>query len=117
MRVEADAHRVQQVIGNLIGNAVKYGAPGAAIEVRVEGRIGEAAVAVTNKGRGIDAAEMERIFNPFARSDAPEKQAVPGLGLGLYICKGIVEAHGGAISAQSVPGETTTILFTLPAAP
>ena len=114
--ISVDPHRLRQVIGNLVSNAIKYGTPGAPILVHGEGRPSGAIIEVVNQGRGIEPADLDRIFKPFVRSSATQHEGVPGLGLGLYICRGIVEAHGGSISAESVLRGSTVIRIALPAA-
>ena len=114
--VWADAGRIDQVLSNLLSNAVKYGEPGAEILIELEGRAEEVEVTVTNRGRGIDPHELSRLFNRFTRSEQTRTSKVPGLGLGLYICKGLIEAHGGRIWAESTPGDRTRFHFTLPLA-
>ncbi len=99
-----------------MSNAAKYGAPGTEIRVDVEGREDAVEVTVTNHGRGIDPEELPRLFQRFMRSRASHAEGKAGIGLGLYICKGLIEAHGGRIWAESTPGETTSFHFTLPAA-
>lgn len=112
--VNGDAQRLEQVVGNLLANALKYGAPNADIQVEV-GAFGEhARVSVTNRGPGIPADEIAGLFERYARARAAKMSATKGLGLGLYIAKGLVEAHGGRIWAESVPGQTTTFHFTVP---
>jgi len=110
----ADPGRVEQVIANLLSNAYKYGAPGTEIRIDVEGREDEVEVTVTNRGRGIPPEELPRLFQRFARSKRSQAAGVAGIGLGLYICKGLVEAQRGRIWVESTPGETTTFHFTLP---
>jgi signal transduction histidine kinase len=72
-------------------------------------------ISVSNEGEGIPPEELPLLFNRFFRSQAAHVQKTPGLGLGLYICRELVEAHGGRIWAESRPG-STTVRFTLPAA-
>jgi PAS domain S-box-containing protein len=112
-----DAGRIEQVLANLISNAAKYGEPGAEIGIRLARTGDEFEVAVTNRGRGILPADLSQLFDRFSRSKDARGSGVAGLGLGLYICKGLVEAHGGRIWAESAPGETTTFLFTIPSLP
>ncbi|WP_437973525.1 ATP-binding protein [Sorangium sp. So ce295] len=113
--VHADAARMDQVLGNLLLNAAKYGDPEAPIRVTLSLRDAELEVAVENRGPGISPDELPRLFQRFQRlSSDPSRSRPPGTGLGLYICKGIVEAHGGRIWAQSEPDETTSFHFTLP---
>ena len=115
--VLVDPGRIEQVLGNLLSNAVKYGEPGADIDLALEDQGQAALVSVTNRGRGIAADEMGRLFNRFQRSSTSKPDGVTGIGLGLYICKGLVEAHGGRVGADSTPGELTRFHFTLPYAP
>jgi signal transduction histidine kinase len=113
----ADANRIEQVVGNLLSNARKYGDAEAEIRIDVEGRDEEVEVTVTNRGRGIGPEEVPTLFQRFMRSKASRASNIAGMGLGLYICKGIVDAHGGRIWVESTPGETTRFHFTLPARP
>lgn len=107
-----DPVRLEQILGNLLSNAAKYGAPSGALRVELSRSADDIEVAVTNAGPGIDADELPLLFDRFRRARGAKGR--PGLGLGLYIVKGLVEAHGGRISAESVPGETTTFRFALP---
>lgn len=109
-----DAMRVEQVLANLLSNAVKYGDPGAPIDVRLDRKPDGIEIAVTNSGGFVDPEELPRLFDRFARSKTSRSAGVSGLGLGLYISKGIVEAHGGRIWADSVPGKSTTFHLSLP---
>jgi PAS domain S-box-containing protein len=113
--VFVDSMRVGQVLGNLISNAVKYGQDGTDIDVRLDQHDGEVEISVTNQGRGIDPEDMPRLFSRFMRSKQKKAAHVPGLGIGLYIAKELIEAHGGRIWAESTPGKTTTFRLTLPA--
>jgi signal transduction histidine kinase len=113
---EWDARRLEQVLVNLVGNALKYGPPGAEVTVRVARQGAAIEVAVHNLGLGIPAAELEAVFTRFHRTEEARRSGRPGTGLGLYICRGIVEAHGGQIWAESAgPGQGATLRFTLPA--
>jgi signal transduction histidine kinase len=112
--VFADPIRVEQVLGNLLSNAVKYGDKTREILVRLDRRGDELETSVTNHGPGIPPEELSRLFDRFTRSQSVYSSNVPGLGLGLYISKGLVEAHGGHIWVESVPDDTTTFHFTLP---
>jgi len=115
--VEADPARLEQVLTNLLSNAAKYSYPGTEILTELESRDGEVVVSVTNQGEGIKPEERESIFTRFRRTRTAEEGRVPGLGLGLYITKGLVEAHGGRIWVESEIGKSTTFRFTLPAPP
>jgi len=112
----ADPARIEQVIANLLSNAAKYGAPGTEIRIGVEARDDALEVTVTNHGSGIAPEELPRLFQRFMRSHESVASGTTGIGLGLYICKGLIEAHGGRVWAESTLGETTSFHFTLPAA-
>jgi PAS domain S-box-containing protein len=114
--VSVDATRIEQVLDNLVSNAAKYGQLGADIRLVLVARESAFEVAVVNRGNGIAPADLRSVFQRFARSKQ-RRRNIPGLGLGLYICKGLVEAHGGRIWVDSVPGRTTTFHFTIPASP
>ena len=112
--VRADPGRIEQVLVNLLSNAVKYGYPATEIRVEIERRGAVVQVAVTNQGPGIAPEDIPHLFTRFHRTRAAAGEGVPGLGLGLYIARGLVEAHGGRIWVESVPGRTTTFRFTIP---
>ncbi|MGK3960461.1 ATP-binding protein [Sorangium sp. So ce118] len=113
--VLVDAARMDQVMGNLLLNAAKYGDPGAPTRVALSRRGAEVEISVENRGPGIHPDDLQRLFQRFQRLSSGQSGNAPsGTGLGLYICKGIVEAHGGRIWAQSQPNETTSFRFTLP---
>jgi PAS domain S-box-containing protein len=110
-----DAGRIGQVLGNLISNAVKYSPPESEITVAAaRSPDGVATLSVRNLGGGIPAEELPRLFGRFSRSRASREGGPPGLGLGLFISKGIVEAHGGTVAVESVPGESTVFSVSLP---
>jgi PAS domain S-box-containing protein len=102
-----DAMRIEQVLDNLLSNAEKYGDPKSGIELRVALGQREVEITVTNYGAGIQPGELSRIFDRFVRSKATQGTGVHGLGLGLYISKGIVEAHGGRMWAESGRNKAT----------
>jgi PAS domain S-box-containing protein len=106
-----DPMRLEQVITNLIANALKYG-PGCPIEVRVRSTPSSAVLSVRDHGIGIASENIERIFDRFERAVSPA--AYGGLGLGLYITRHIVAAHGGSIHVASEPGEGAEFRVTLP---
>jgi PAS domain S-box-containing protein len=114
--VSIDAMRIEQVLSNLLLNAAKHGEPDSPIEVRMHRTGGEVEIAVTNSGKGIESSELPRLFDRFTRSKSTQRSGVSGLGLGLYISKGIIEAHGGRLWADSVPGKSTTFHLSLPTA-
>ncbi|MEO0981427.1 MAG: ATP-binding protein [Pseudomonadota bacterium] len=111
--VQIDPVQVQQVVVNLCRNAIEAARPGEAAEVRIEARQtdgGFAEVSVTDNGPGIDPENAESLFKPFSSSKAT------GMGLGLSICRTIVEAHGGRIGAESLEAGGARFYFTLPLA-
>ena len=110
--VLADSDRVVQVLWNLVGNAVKFTDAGGEVRVSVERREGELRFTVADTGVGIAPEHRPYVFDRF-RQVAGDRR---GVGLGLPIARGIVEAHGGRIWVESHPGMGTTIHFTLPAA-
>jgi len=112
--VEADERRIEQVLENLLGNAVKYSPQGGEIRLRGELRDPEIVVSVNDQGIGIEEEELEEVFASFFRIEAGRAGKTPGAGLGLAVCKGLVEAHGGRIWAESEPGKGSTFYFTLP---
>ena len=107
----ADKHRIVQVLSNLVGNALKFTPSGGAVRLSVTKRDDDLLFCVSDTGPGIAAGQVESIFHRFWRSDTGHQK---GLGLGLFIAKGIVEAHGGRIWCESKPGEGASFLFTLP---
>ncbi|HVL49156.1 MAG TPA: ATP-binding protein [Candidatus Thermoplasmatota archaeon] len=112
--VRADPSQMVQILQNLVGNGLKFTAPGRAPEVSVSAERDEGAwrIAVRDNGIGIDPEYAERIFVLFQRLHS--RETYPGSGIGLAICKRIVERHGGRIWVESKPGEGATFLFLLP---
>jgi CheY-like chemotaxis protein len=110
----ADRDRVTEVVENLLSNASKYSPDGGEIGLRVEAEGETVTMSVTDKGIGISAQELERLFRPFSRVRSPKTADIEGSGLGLYICDRIVRAHGGRLWAESQPGEGSTFSFTIP---
>lgn len=109
--VYADRHRVMQVLSNLIGNSLKFTPPGGRIEVSATLQDGEVLFRITDTGPGIPRENLSDIFSPYWQAKRTERL---GAGLGLPIAKGIVEAHGGRIWAESEPDRGTQFYFTLP---
>lgn len=112
-RVEADRERLGQVLSNLVGNAIKFTDKGGRVAVRVDRAGDRVRIGVSDDGPGIAADDVEHVFDRFWQAS---KNHRIGAGLGLYIVKGIVEAHGGSIWIESEPGCGTTFYFTLRAA-
>jgi signal transduction histidine kinase len=109
----ADRHRLLQVLENLIGNAIKFTPEGGRVTIAAAGRPGEIAFSVADTGTGIPPHSLPHVFDRFWQAERAERH---GAGLGLPICKGIVEAHGGRIWVESTPDRGSTIFFTIPTA-
>ncbi len=114
--VQADPDRIEQVLFNLLGNALKFSPDGGVVTVQVKNLDNPASVliSVKDQGKGIPPQEIDRIFEKFYRVQDGLVKKTSGVGLGLYICKSIVEAHGGHIWVESTPGQGSTFNFTLP---
>jgi two-component system sensor histidine kinase ResE len=110
---DADPIRIEQVITNLVENAVKYSPSGGTITVRITTDEG-LTVSVIDEGAGIDPATIGHLFEPFYRADGSLERRTHGAGLGLYICRRLIESHGGHIWAESTPGAGCTFSFTVP---
>lgn len=112
--VLAKPELMEEVLTNLVENAVKYSPEGG--RITISGRRGDNQIRVTvdDEGIGIPVRELEHVFERFHRVDIEQARKVQGVGLGLYICKSIVEAHGGRIEASSHPGKGSRFSFVLP---
>src|SRR4029079_6749613 len=111
--VKEDRERIAQALSNLVGNAVKFSPAGSTITVRVKVLESEIVISVSDTGIGMSADQLSHAFDRFWQSSRTDRQ---GAGLGLAITKGIVEAHGGLIWAESSPEAGSTFYFTLPIA-
>ena len=113
--VDGDSARIQQVLLNLIENACKYAPPHT--PVVVDGRAEGAAVLISirDHGPGLTQDQVSRVFDKFYRVDAGLTRETEGTGLGLALCRGVVEAHGGKITVESTPGNGCTFIVSLPA--
>ncbi|MBC7247301.1 MAG: GAF domain-containing protein [Actinobacteria bacterium] len=114
--VVADARRLEQVLSNLLSNAVKFSRGKG--EIRIQGLVGDdrVQVKVMDEGIGIDPAQLHRIFDRFYQADASLRRSYAGVGLGLFICRQLVEAHGGRIWAENRPGGGAVFTFEIPLA-
>jgi signal transduction histidine kinase len=115
-RALADSRRVRQVLHNLLENAIKY-SKGGQITVACEVENGNILVSVSDQGEGIPSEFLDQVFERFFQIDGASTRRVGGSGLGLSISRGIVEAHGGRIWAESAAGQGSVFRFTLPLAP
>jgi signal transduction histidine kinase len=106
-----DPDRLSQILTNLIANAIKFSPVHGAVSLSVSRSNNQILFRVKDSGPGIAPAELPHVFDQYWQA----KHGKPGAGLGLYICKGLVEAHGGKIWIETGVGEGTTVCFTIPA--
>lgn len=111
--VRADPFRVSQIVGNIVGNALKFTPEHGTVTLRADANGNHVAIHVTDTGPGIAPTDMDHLFDDFWQARRNDHR---GVGLGLAIAKGVVEAHGGMIWADSAPGRGSTFSFTLPRA-
>jgi signal transduction histidine kinase len=115
-QLRADERRLQQVIGHLLSNAVKFTEAGGTVSVGAEVEAdGHLAVSVRDTGIGIPSADIQRVFEPFTQLDSTLARRYQGAGLGLYVSRALVKSHGGELSLNSIPGEGTLAVARLPA--
>ena len=114
--VFADRDRVAEVLVNLLDNADKYSPPRREIVIEARADETEVTLSVRDSGPGLPPEDLERVFDKFYRADSSDAQAAYGYGLGLYVCRRLVETHGGRIWAENTPGGGAVFSFTLPAA-
>jgi signal transduction histidine kinase len=112
--VRCDPDRVSQVLNNLISNAIKYSPDGGRVALAIAQRADEAVITVSDEGVGMTGDQLEEIFDPFSR--LPATADVPGVGMGLWITKRLIEAHGGSIEVTSTPGQGSRFSVHLPLA-
>lgn len=114
--IYGDTLRLEQVLRNLLGNAIKYSPDGGAITIRVGLQGVGARIAISDQGLGIPDADLPHLFEQFYRASHSTAQGIGGMGLGLYIVRHLVEAHGGTIQVSSTVGEGATFTIELPVA-
>ncbi len=112
--VSIDVIRIEQVINNLLMNAMKYSPDGGPVEVRVVVNPPDVVVSIHDHGIGIPAQQQMHMFNRFARADNAKEHGIAGTGLGLYLCRELIERHDGRIWFESIEGEGSTFSFALP---
>jgi signal transduction histidine kinase len=110
--VRGDRRQLGRVVTNLVGNALKYTPGGGRIDVAVTATDADVLLRVCDTGYGVPPADVERLFTKYARFH--RDRAIPGTGLGLYLSKAIVEAHGGSVRAESALGRGSTFIVQLP---
>ncbi|MCA9933105.1 MAG: PAS domain S-box protein [Anaerolineales bacterium] len=113
-QVQADPRRIMQVLVNLLSNAIKYSPDGSDIQVRATVQGQQARIAVADRGPGVPAGYRPELFRRFARTEPADSKAQYGAGLGLFVVKAIVEAHGGDVGVADRPGGGSYFWFTLP---
>ena len=109
-----DAEKIKLAVDNLLDNAIKYTKPGGRLELELSCGIKEVEFKIKDSGLGIPKSQQERVFSKFFRGENIMKVQTEGTGLGLFITKNIIEAHGGKIWFDSKEGKGTTFYFTLP---
>ncbi|MBC7287900.1 MAG: CHASE2 domain-containing protein [Armatimonadetes bacterium] len=114
--IYVDRAKFEEVLTNVVGNAVKYSPAGGEIRIAAQPEGALMHFTVSDQGLGIPPHELPHIFEKFRRVRSEERKAVPGTGIGLYLCKQIIEGHGGQIWVESEPGRGTTVHFTVPLA-
>jgi signal transduction histidine kinase len=112
--INADPLRVERVLYNLLDNAVKYSPPGSQIKVSVSSESERLVIGVSDHGEGLSASEQARIFGPFQRLENSRPDQARGAGLGLMVCRRLVEAHGGEVWVESQKSKGSTFFFSLP---
>lgn len=113
MVLRLDPARIEQILNNLVSNAIKYSPAGGEVLVRVERQTEHVIISVSDRGLGISPEEQPRLFEPFRRAGS-SASGIPGMGLGLFVCRRIAEAHGGRIELESEPGNGSTFRVLLP---
>jgi signal transduction histidine kinase len=112
--VEVDPLRAERVLYNLIDNAIKYSPNGGEVKVSARQEKEHLLVSVSDNGLGISQNDQQRLFQKFQRLDVVIKKSIQGIGLGLNVCRILVEAHGGEIWVESRKGKGSTFFFTIP---
>ena len=114
-----DPRRIEQVLSNLIGNAIKYSPEGGPIEISMREDVGveTAFISIRDAGIGIPAHQQTLLFGRFARADNARAYGLGGTGLGLYLCRELIERHGGRIWFESAEGQGSTFFIALPLTP
>jgi PAS domain S-box-containing protein len=110
-----DVNKLRQVLVNLVDNAIKYSPEGGDVEIKLDSFNGECLIEIVDEGLGIPSSERERIFEKFYRLDPQQTRGVGGSGLGLYICRELVERMNGQLDVESEPGQGSRFIVRLPA--
>jgi cell cycle sensor histidine kinase DivJ len=113
--VVADRRAIQQILINLVGNAIKFTEEGGVINVDAEIRDGDLVLSVSDTGVGIPAEKLAHIGQPFVQAQSGLSRTYEGTGLGLSLVKGLVDLHGGVFAIESKEGDGTVVTITIPA--
>ena len=113
-KLPCDPQLIRQVLWNLLNNAVRHSPPGAEIVVQSERAEGSVVICVRDSGDGVPAREQKRLFDKFFRGSGPSRDRKPGLGLGLYLARQVIEAHGGKIWYEAGEPKGARFCFSLP---
>lgn len=113
MIVRGDEVRLEQVVHNLVGNAIKYSPAGGTVSIELTSRDDQVCLAIRDQGRGIPPDALRRIFQRFSRIHTAQTEAISGLGLGLYVVNEILVLHGGTVEVASVEGQGSTFTVCL----
>ena len=114
--LRADRHKLEEILTNLISNAIKFSPQGGTVKVAAQTEGNFVKISVSDEGIGISEQQMPHLFQRFRRLHENEQKKVSGTGIGLFLCKHLVEAHGGTIEVESEPGIGSTFSFTIPIA-
>jgi two-component system, OmpR family, sensor kinase len=117
LTLNLDSRRIQQVLNNLVSNALKFANTGSAVTVTLRSSVSEVTIAVADQGQGIAADELGKLFKPFSQTRTKSTAREKSTGLGLAIVRRIVEAHGGSIRVESELGRGSTFYLSFPATP
>jgi PAS domain S-box-containing protein len=112
--IRADRVRIARILENLVDNAIKYSPDGGDVSVSARRQADDVVFSVSDRGIGITLADQAKLFQAFQRLDTDASMAIKGVGLGLVVCRRLVEAHGGRIWVESEPGKGSTFSFALP---
>ena len=114
IEIHADRDRIEQVVTNLVSNAVKYSPEGGSVRVEIKASENSVALSVADKGMGMTAQQQAALFQKFYRTPDAQQSGIEGTGLGLFLVKQLIEAHGGAITVESEQGKGATFRVALP---
>ena len=114
--IEGEQDRLAQLLDNLVSNAIKFTPAGGEVEIVLGSQNGDVSIEVSDTGIGLAQEEVAQLFTRFYRASSAVSAQIPGTGLGLYIAKAIVDAHGGRLSVNTSAGKGTTFVVELPPA-